>query len=154
MEALFRRTIGEDIRLSTDFPEGMGRVEMDRSQLEQIIINLVVNARQAMPRGGELLLSLDRISELDYPEMVRDGAPGRIRLTVRDTGVGMDAETRNRIFEPFFTTKSEEEGSGLGLSTVYGIVEQSGGAIEVESEEGLGTEFRILLPAHEEGEDG
>jgi PAS domain S-box-containing protein len=136
LEPMLRRLIGEDIDLTTALDARPGRVEADPGQLEQVIMNLVVNARDAMPHGGRLTI---RTGEGAAPER-------RILLAVSDTGRGMDAETQSRIFEPFFTTKEKGKGTGLGLSTVYGIVEQHQGAIEVESVLGLGTTFRISLP--------
>ena len=134
---MLRRLIGEDVDLVTELAPGLGRVRADPGQLEQVIMNLAVNARDAMPRGGRLLL-----------RTVNNEAS--VLLTATDTGVGMDDETRARIFEPFFTTKGPGAGTGLGLSTVYGIVQQSGGRIAVSSEVGRGTTFEIHLPATEE----
>ena len=133
LKHLLERLIGEDVELSLELDRRTGIVRADRSQIEQIILNLVLNARDAMPDGGRITLHASPAGE-------------KARLAVRDTGVGMDEETRSRIFEPFFTTKAPDKGSGLGLSTVYGIVHQSGGTIEVASEPGRGTVFEILLP--------
>jgi len=130
------RLIGEDIELELDLDPTIAYVEADRSQIEQVIVNLTVNARDAMDSGGRLTISTRRID------------PDRVRLRVRDTGHGMDDATRERIFEPFFTTKQVGEGTGQGLSTVYGIVCQSGGSISVDSEPGRGSTFDIVLPAH------
>ena len=148
MERLLRRVISEDISLVTQFEAGIGAVRADRGQIEQVVMNLVVNARDAMPRGGVLAIST-RIVHLDTAYARRHAGvnPGvHVVISVRDTGVGMDAATQQRIFEPFFTTKAKGKGTGLGLSTVYGIVRQSGGHIEVRSTPGRGTAFEILLP--------
>ncbi|MBP9146949.1 MAG: PAS domain S-box protein [Thermoanaerobaculia bacterium] len=148
VESMLRRLIGEDIALTCELGPETGHVLVDPGQLEQVIVNLVVNARDAMPQGGTLTLRTDAV-ELDAGACrSRPGlAPGRFaRLTVRDSGTGMSAEIRERIFEPFFTTKPVGTGTGLGLSTVFGIVQQSGGHIGVESVEGQGTSFEICLP--------
>ena len=134
MESMLRRLIGEDVTLVTRLAGADAHVRADAGQLEQVLMNLAVNARDAMPRGGTLTLE------------VRTADIGFVELAVSDTGVGMDPETQARIFEPFFTTKEEDRGTGLGLSVVFGIVEQSGGRIEVASEPGHGATFRIRLP--------
>jgi two-component system, cell cycle sensor histidine kinase and response regulator CckA len=148
MERLLRPLIGETIELSTRLTGGVGHTRADAGQLEQVIMNLVVNSRDALPRGGKITI---QTSEMTFePNTVREHglvAPGSyIVLTVSDTGSGMDAETQSRIFEPFFTTKEKGKGTGLGLSTVYGIVKQSGGYIFADSGLGRGTRFRIYLP--------
>jgi two-component system cell cycle sensor histidine kinase/response regulator CckA len=148
MERLLRPLIGETIELSTRLTIGVGHTRADAGQLEQVIMNLVVNSRDAMPRGGKITI---QTSEMTFePNTSREHglvAPGSyIVLTVSDTGQGMDAETQSRIFEPFFTTKEKGKGTGLGLSTVYGIVKQSGGYIFADSGAGRGTRFRIYLP--------
>jgi PAS domain S-box-containing protein len=141
---MLRRLIGEDIRLLTDLAPGLGPIKADRNQLEQILVNLAVNARDAMPTGGRLTIAT-RNEDGDEP-----GGPRHVVLTVRDTGHGMDEHTRAHLFEPFFTTKEVGKGTGLGLATVYGIVQQSGGTIAVDSAPGAGAAFRIILPRVEE----
>ena len=148
MEKLLRRVISEDISLVTQFESSIGAVRADRGQIEQVVMNLVVNARDAMPSGGVLAIST-RVIHLDAAYARRHAGvnPGRhVVISVRDTGLGMDAATQERIFEPFFTTKAKGKGTGLGLSTVYGIVRQSGGHVEVRSSLGRGTTFEIILP--------
>lgn len=148
MEKMLRRLIGEDVSLKFDVRPGVGNVKADRSQLEQVLLNLAVNARDAMPRGGELRIETadGELTEKDV-RRYRYVVPGRyVVLTVSDNGVGMDAETQSHIFEPFFTTKEKGKGTGLGLATVYGIVKQSGGYIWLDSARGEGTTFRIFLP--------
>ncbi len=151
-EKMLHRLIGEDIGLSASFDEGLGRVKADPGQVEQIIMNLVVNARDAMPQGGKLTIATSN-AEMDAL-FVRDHPGSKIgsyvMLTVADTGCGMDAETQAHIFEPFFTTKERGKGTGLGLSTVYGVVKQSGGYVWVDSEPGKGSSFKIYLPRFEE----
>ncbi len=148
MGEMLRRLIGSHIELSTSLDPELGRVKADQSQMEQIIVNLVVNARDAMPEGGKLLIEsanvhLDETHARNLP-FLRPGP--HVLLTVSDTGVGMDAETQVHIFEPFFTTKERGKGTGLGLATVYGVVKQSGGIVGVQSEPGKGSTFRIYLP--------
>jgi PAS domain S-box-containing protein len=147
MERMLRRLIGEDIELSTQL-RATGSVRADRVQLEQVLLNLVVNARAAMPGGGALTIETadQTVSEREaaaYP-WFRSGE--YVVVTVRDTGIGMTADTLARVFEPFFTTKEKGQGTGLGLSTAYGIVKQSDGFIFVDSVPGRGTTFRVLLP--------
>jgi signal transduction histidine kinase len=151
MQKLLQRVIGEHIHIRIETQTEDARVRADPNQLEQVILNLGVNARDAMPRGGVLSITTSR--RLPPPGLLERGESDAARewvvLTVRDTGSGMDEETKARIFEPFFTTKGPGKGTGLGLATVYGIVKQSGGGITVESEPEKGSEFSIYLP-HEE----
>jgi signal transduction histidine kinase len=149
MERLLRRVIGERFDLQSHPDADNGRVKADPSQLEQVVLNLGVNARDAMPRGGKLIIrtenvALDRASAQQLSESLAAG--DYVMLSVTDTGAGMDEETMSHIFEPFFTTKGPGKGTGLGLATVYGIVRQTGGGISVESEPGKGSTFRIYLP--------
>ncbi len=152
LEKMLRRVIGEDVELATSLADNLGTVKTDPGWIEQVIMNLAVNARDAMPSGGKLVIETNNI-ELDEPYARNHVAikPGRyVKLSVSDTGIGMAPEVKGHLFEPFFTTKKKGKGTGLGLSTVYGIVKQSGGDIWVYSEPGLGTAFNIYLPRIDE----
>ena len=149
MEKLLRRVIGERFDLQSHPDAEIGRVKADPSQIEQVVLNLGVNARDAMPKGGKLVIRTEnvRLDETTAPQIAASLVPGDyVVLSVTDTGAGMDDETKAHIFEPFFTTKGPGKGTGLGLATVYGIVRQTGGGISVESEPGKGSTFRIYLP--------
>jgi len=150
MEKLLRRTIGEQVSLQTVFTDDLPAIEADRGQIEQVFMNLAVNARDAMPAGGSLHIETAPFEVDEHYAHARAVSPGTYaRLTVSDTGIGMSAETVTRAFEPFFTTKPKGEGSGLGLATVYGIVTGAGGDVVIYSEPGLGTTIRVLFPATE-----
>jgi signal transduction histidine kinase/ActR/RegA family two-component response regulator len=148
IDKMLRRLIGEDVELTTVPGAASGRVKADPSQVDQVILNLAVNARDAMPHGGKLAIETRnvRLSAEERHAGVELPDGDYVLLSVTDTGVGMDAQTLQRIFEPFFTTKEQGKGTGLGLATVYGIVQQSGGTIRVRSEVGRGTRFDVYLP--------
>jgi signal transduction histidine kinase len=149
MDTMLRRLIGPEIEFDIVSPPQPMTVMADPAQIEQVVLNLVINARDAMPQGGHLTVRVDEI-EFDEAGAVThvEGRTGRyVRLSVSDTGTGIDEQTRAKLFEPFFTTKEQGKGTGLGLSIVYGIVKQSGGYINVVSEVGRGATFIIYLPA-------
>jgi two-component system cell cycle sensor histidine kinase/response regulator CckA len=151
LDRMLRRLIGEHIDVITRVPPEVPCALADEGQLEQLIVNVALNGRDAMPRGGKLHFSVGEAILAEAEARRRALAPGRyVVLSVGDTGAGMEAETLSHIFEPFFTTKQPGQGTGLGLSTAYGFVRQSGGDIEVESTPGHGTTFRIYLPATEQ----
>jgi len=145
---LLRRLVGDDVELAVHVAPDAGVVRMDAVELQQILMNLAVNARDAMPNGGRLLIEVDRATPTATDRERRPSVvPGEyVRLRVHDTGCGMDQHTLARAFEPFFSTKAPGKGTGLGLATVYGIVKRSGGYIRVESAPGTGTTFEVFLP--------
>jgi CheY-like chemotaxis protein len=149
MQTMLQRLIGETINLVTVPEAALGRVKADPGQIEQVIMNLAVNARDAMQDGGRLMIRTANVRAGEAPPLPGTAVPpagAHVLLEVSDSGTGMDADTQAHLFEPFFTTKEPGKGTGLGLSTVYGIVEQSGGSVTVKTEVGRGTTFRIYLP--------
>jgi len=151
---LLRRLLGPMVEFKLQLPQQPLWVRADESQLEQVVLNLAINARDAMPQGGVVTAIFDRVAGESYAVRRRMGMPeiDYVRMRVIDTGTGMDAATQARIFEPFFTTKEFGKGTGLGLATVYGVVKQSDGWIWVDSALGEGTTFEIFLPAVSEPE--
>ena len=152
MAKLLGSLLGDEIELTTHLDSDLGCIKADPAQLEQVIVNLALNARDAMPQGGKLTIETTNLPiEESLSSHSESAQPtSQVMLAITDTGVGMDAETQSHIFEPFFTTKENGKGTGLGLSTVYGVVKQSGGKLAVESELGRGTAFKIYLPRVEE----
>jgi CheY-like chemotaxis protein len=152
LDAMLRRLLGADVALQTELDPGLWYVLADPNQVEQVLVNLVVNARDAMPAGGRVTITTsNRKMEAGAGRANGVRAGDYVILTVSDTGLGMDLPTQARIFEPFFTTKELGKGTGLGLSSVYGIVEQSGGHVAVESAPGQGATFTIHLPRYQGG---
>jgi len=151
-QEMLKRLIGEDIEVAVNVEPGLGLVRVDEMQIGQVLMNLAVNARDAMPKGGRLTITWTNVLlQEEYTRRHVGVRPGRyVVLSVQDTGCGMDAETQARMFDPFFTTKEQGKGTGLGLSTVYGIVKEHDGHVAVESAVGTGTTIRIYLPTVEE----
>jgi CheY-like chemotaxis protein len=149
LEPLLRRTLGEHIDFITSLDKALWPALMDPGQLEQVLTNLAINARDAMPKGGRLAVDCENVDVDTTYAAGRPGLePGRyVRIRVTDTGSGMDGATLQRVFEPFFTTKPKGQGTGLGLATVYGIIKQAGGDVSIYSEVGVGTRVHVLLPA-------
>ena len=147
IESMLNRIVGEDVAMTTTIASGLGTIQADLGEVEQVLMNLVVNARDAMPEGGSLRIETSNVllDDVRAPEL---GVPAGhyVSLSVSDTGCGMTEDVRVRIFEPFFTTKDVDKGTGLGLATAFGIMKESGGAIDVSSEPGRGTTFRLYWP--------
>ena len=149
MQNMLERMIGTDVQVSFDPASGLWPVRADRGQIEQVMMNLAGNARDAMPEGGSLVIRTGNRSCLDLSPALPGLQPGDyVLLAVTDTGVGMPENVRTHAFEPFFTTKDQGKGTGLGLATIYGIVKQSGGGVYVDSEQNKGTTVTIYLPPH------
>ncbi len=153
LDSMLRRLIGEDIQVTSNLSSDVLRIQVDPGQLEQVIVNLAMNARDAMPDGGQLSISTSnvQVSTGQAAEYVELDPGAYVAIRVADSGTGMTEEVQSHMFEPFFTTKDQGKGTGLGLATVFGIIKQSGGHIDVESAPGQGTKFEILLPAVENG---
>jgi len=147
---LLRRLIGEKVKLDLVHGRDLWPVKVDVSQFEQVVVNLAVNARDAMPDGGKLTVRTANVGAAEAGQLAYKGMPAAdyVKIEITDTGTGIPAEIRDKIFEPFFSTKEVGKGTGLGLSTVYGIVKQTGGFIYVDSEVGRGTSFLIFVPRH------
>jgi two-component system cell cycle sensor histidine kinase/response regulator CckA len=147
---LLRRLIGEKVKLDLVHGRDLWPVKVDVSQFEQVVVNLAVNARDAMADGGRLAVKTANVTAAEAAQLAYKGMPAAdyVRIDITDTGTGIPADIRDKIFEPFFSTKEVGKGTGLGLSTVYGIVKQTGGFVYVDSEEGKGTSFSIFLPRH------
>jgi two-component system cell cycle sensor histidine kinase/response regulator CckA len=147
---LLRRLIGEKVKLDLVHGRDLWPVKVDVSQFEQVVVNLAVNARDAMADGGKLTVRTANVGAKESAQLAYKGMPAAdyVRIDVVDTGTGIPPEIRDKIFEPFFSTKEVGKGTGLGLSTVYGIVKQTGGFVYVDSETGVGTSFHIFLPRH------
>jgi two-component system cell cycle sensor histidine kinase/response regulator CckA len=152
---LLRRLIGEKVKLDLVHGRDLWPVKVDVSQFEQVVVNLAVNARDAMPEGGKLIVRTANVTSADAAQLAYKGMPAAdyVRIDITDTGTGIPADIRDKIFEPFFSTKEVGKGTGLGLSTVYGIVKQTGGFVYVDSEEGKGTTFSIFLPRHRQEQE-
>jgi len=152
---LLRRLIGEKVKLDLVHGRDLWPVKVDVSQFEQVVVNLAVNARDAMSDGGKLTVKTANVTTADAAQLAYKGMPPAdyVRIDITDTGTGIPADIREKIFEPFFSTKEVGKGTGLGLSTVYGIVKQTGGFVYVDSEEGKGTSFSIFLPRHRPEQD-
>ncbi|HEV7550958.1 MAG TPA: ATP-binding protein, partial [Candidatus Angelobacter sp.] len=151
-DTMLGRLLGDNVTLASVLTRDVGTIKADPGQIEQVLMNLAVNARDAMPQGGKITIRTANVAiDEAYSRQHAYLKPGPyVMLTVSDMGVGMDAETRARIFEPFFSTKADGKGTGLGLSTVFGIIKQSAGAINVYSEPGHGTKFKVYFPRYEE----
>src|ERR1700729_4061515 len=150
LTTLLRRLIGEKVKLDLVHGRDLWPVKVDVSQFEQVVVNLAVNARDAMPDGGKLSVRTANVTAEEATQLAYKGMPAAeyVRIDVSDTGTGIPADIVDKIFEPFFSTKEVGKGTGLGLSTVYGIVKQTGGFVYVDSEPGSGTAFHIFLPRH------
>lgn len=150
--SMLSRLLGEDIQVTTELQSDLPNIKADPGQIEQVIMNIAINARDAMPKGGKMIIRTSEAGLKDTISRDTGTPPDRyVMMAVSDTGLGMDEKTKSRIFEPFFTTKGRDRGTGLGLATVYGIVKQNQGFIDVSSEPGQGTTLKVFLPCSEEG---